>query len=152
VRILVVDDFEDSRDLIEAALMAAGYNDIVTAESASKALDILQFWRPDADVNFDVVLLDIAMPEIGGIETCARIRKEPRYADLPIIMLTALGDMDSVVDSFSAGATDYVVKPFNPVELVMRVQSVVKSKPKRGNASAPARRVVDGVASGHRIN
>lgn len=131
MRILVVDDFEDSRDIIEAALMSAGYSDIVTADSASKALDILEFWRPNADVNFDVVLLDIKMPKIDGIETCARLRKEPRYADLPIIMLTSLEDADSLVNSFTAGATDYVVKPFDPRGLVARVQTAVKSNAER---------------------
>jgi DNA-binding response OmpR family regulator len=131
VRILVVDDFEDSRDIIEAALLSAGFKDIVTVDSASSALDTLGYWRPDAAVSFDCVLLDIKMPKIDGIETCARLRKEPRYADIPIIMLTSLGDADSLVDSFNAGATDYVVKPFNPSALVARVQDAVKSKTER---------------------
>ena len=105
MRILVVDDVEEARDVTEAALMSAGYCDVVTAGSAWEALNILDVWRP----NFDIVLLDIVIPKMSGIEICARIRKEARYADAPIIMLTSLDDMDSLADAFIVGATDYIV-------------------------------------------
>jgi DNA-binding response OmpR family regulator len=128
VRILVVDDYDDSRNLIEAALQSAGYGDVVAVDSAAKALDVLDFWRPDADVTVDVLLLDIVMPKTDGIETRALIRKEARYDDLPIIMLSSLEDNDALVDCFAAGATDYIVKPFNPTELSRRVQNAIRSK------------------------
>ena len=129
MRILVVDDTEDSRDLTEAALLSAGYNDVVTADSAWDALKILDVGRnADARADVDLVLLDIMMPEIDGIEACARIRNDARYVDIPIIMVTSLDDMDSLANAFVAGATDYVTKPINRVELVARVRAALKLK------------------------
>ncbi len=84
MRILVVDDSEDFRDLTEGALLSAGYTDIVTAGSGWEALKILDVGRAtDEKPAVDVVLLDIVMPEMDGVEACARIRNDPRYADLP---------------------------------------------------------------------
>src|ERR1700722_7758629 len=111
MRILVVDDQEDSRDLTEGALLSAGYNDILTASSAWEALKALDVGRTtNEDPAVDVVLLDIVMPEMDGVEACARIRNDPRYADMPIIMVTSLDDMNSLANAFVAGATDYVTK------------------------------------------
>jgi PleD family two-component response regulator len=76
----------------------------------------------------DIVLLDIMMPEIDGIETCARIRNDPRYVDTPIIMVTSLDDMESLANAFVAGANDYINKPLNRVELIARVRSALKLK------------------------
>jgi len=129
MRILVIDDSEDSRDLTEGALLSAGYADIVTASSGWEALKILDVGRAtDEKSTVDVALLDILMPEMDGVETCARIRNDPRYADLPIIMVTALNDMNSLSHAFVAGATDYVTKPVNRVELVARVRAALKLK------------------------
>ena len=104
--------------------MSAGYTDVVTADSAWEALHILDLWRP----KFDVVLLDIVMPKMNGIEICARIRNDARYAELPVIMLTSLDDMDSVAEAFVVGANDYVAKPLIRAQLVTRVQTAVKFK------------------------
>jgi PleD family two-component response regulator len=129
MRILVVDDAEDSRDLTEAALLSAGYNDVVTAASAWETLKILDVGRiTEGRPSVDLVLLDIVMPEIDGIEACARIRNDFRYADIPIIMVTSLDDMDSLANAFVAGATDYITKPINRVELVARVRAALKLK------------------------
>ncbi len=129
MRILVIDDSEDSRDLTEGALLSAGYADIVTAASGWEALKILDVGRnSDAKPTIDVALLDIIMPEMDGVETCARIRNDPRYADLPVIMVTSLDDMNSLSNAFVAGATDYITKPVNRVELVARVRAALKLK------------------------
>jgi PleD family two-component response regulator len=129
MRILVIDDSEDSRDLTEGALLSAGYTDIITASSGWEALKILDVGRTTEERStVDVALLDIVMPEMDGVEACARIRNDPRYADLPIIMVTALGDMDSLANAFVAGATDYVTKPVNRIELVARVRAALKLK------------------------
>jgi PleD family two-component response regulator len=129
VRILVVDDSEDSRDLTEGALLSAGYTDIVTAASGWDALKVLDVGcTTDEDPPVDVVLLDIVMPEMDGVEVCARIRNDPRYADLPIIMVTSLDDMTSLSNAFVAGATDYVTKPVNRIELVARVRAALRLK------------------------
>jgi len=129
MRILVIDDSEDSRDLTEGALLSAGYADIITASSGWEALKALDVGRnADAKPTVDVALLDIMMPEMDGVETCARIRNDQRYADLPIIMVTALDDMNSLNNAFVAGATDYITKPVNRIELVARVRAALKLK------------------------
>src|ERR1700733_309164 len=129
MRILVTDDSEDARDLIEGALLSAGYADIVTANSGWEALKILDVGRAtDKKSAVDVALLDIVMPEMDGVEACARIRNDPRYADLPIIMVTSLDDMDSLANAFVAGASDYITKPVNRVELLARVRAALKLK------------------------
>jgi PleD family two-component response regulator len=129
VRILVVDDSEDSRDLTEGALLSAGYTDIVTASSGWEALKILDVGgTAENNSAVDIALLDIVMPEMDGVEACARIRNDLRYADLPIIMVTALDDMNSLANAFVAGATDYVTKPVNRVELIARVRAALRLK------------------------
>ncbi len=130
MRILIVDDSEDWRDLTEAALMAAGYEEVATAESAAHAYTMLGVGtRPgNAPAAVDLIVLDLVMPEIDGIEACARIRGDHRYIDVPVIMVTAANDMDSLSSAFIAGATDYITKPFNRVELLARVRSALKIK------------------------
>ena len=129
MNIFIVDDSEDSRDLTEAALFTAGYRDITSAGSAREAFAKLNLDRVNAPaVPIDLMLLDIVMPEIDGIEACARIRNDTRYVDVPIIMITSLGDMDSLANAFVAGATDYITKPVNRVELLARVRSALKLK------------------------
>jgi len=129
MRILVVDDSEDSRDLTEGALLSAGYTDIATAASGWEAFKILDIGHPsEAEPAVDLMLLDIVMPEMDGIEVCARIRNDQRYADLPILMVTSLDDMGSLANAFVAGANDYITKPVNRIELVARVRAALRLK------------------------
>jgi PleD family two-component response regulator len=130
MHILVVDDSEDGRDITEAMLEAAGYESIACKASAADTFVYLKIGKASAPETppVDLILLDIMMPDIDGIETCARIRNDPRYADVPIIMLTMLADVDSLANAFVAGATDYIAKPVNRVELLARVRSALKLK------------------------
>jgi PleD family two-component response regulator len=130
MRILVVDDSEDGRDIAEAMLRAAGYDDVTTAASAADAYRFLAIGgkATQEPSSVDLVLLDILMPEIDGIEACARIREDPRYSDIPIIMVTFLADTGSLANAFVAGATDYITKPVSRVELLARVRSALKLK------------------------
>lgn len=130
MRILIVDDSEDSRDITEAALLSAGYKDLVTVSSAWEAYKYLDIGKSSRDsaVPVDIILLDIVMPDVDGIEACARIRSDGRYADIPIIMVTSLADMDSLANSFVAGANDYITKPINRIELLARVRAALKLK------------------------
>jgi PleD family two-component response regulator len=128
--ILVVDDSEEGRDIAEAMLLAAGYTDVSTAASAVEAYRYLAIGGPfpQEHHSVDLVLLDIMMPDIDGIEACARIRNDPRHSDVPIVMATAINDMNSLANAFVAGATDYITKPINRVELVARVRSALRLK------------------------
>jgi phosphoserine phosphatase RsbU/P len=129
MRILVIDDSEDGRDLAEAMLLSAGYEHVITAGSAAEAYRFLGIGGQAAEpIAIDLILLDIVMSDIDGIEACARIRSDRRYGSVPIIMVTGLGDTDSLANAFVAGATDYITKPVNRVELLARVRSALKLK------------------------
>jgi sigma-B regulation protein RsbU (phosphoserine phosphatase) len=145
MRILVVDDNEDSRDITEAALLSAGYRDVQTAPSAAAAFKHLKLGAADQDesCDIDIILLDIVMPEIDGIEACAMIRNDPRHADVPIIMVTSLDDMDSLANAFVAGATDYVTKPVNRIELLARVRAALKLKSELARRKARERELLE---------
>jgi sigma-B regulation protein RsbU (phosphoserine phosphatase) len=148
MRILVVDDAEDSRDLTEGALLSAGYSDIVMAESGWEALKILDVGRTVEEApSFDIVLLDIIMPVMDGIEACARIRRDKRYADIPIIMVTSLDDMGALSNAFVAGANDYVTKPVNRIELAARVRSALKLKAELDRRQARERELLTFLSS-----
>src|SRR5580704_11047819 len=130
MRILITDDSEDGRELTEAMLVAAGYPDITAAASAADAYRFLGIGGPATQLPpvVDLILLDIMMPVIDGIEACARIRSDQRYSSVPIIMVTSLADTDSLANAFVAGATDYITKPVNRMELLARVRSALKLK------------------------
>jgi len=148
MRILVVDDQEDARDLTEGALLSAGYTEIVTASSGWEALKMLDVGRAtDAAPFVDIMLLDIVMPEMDGVEACARIRNDARYADLPIIMVTSLDDVNSLANAFVAGATDYVTKPVNRVELIARVRSALRLKQELDRRQARERELLSFLSS-----
>jgi DNA-binding response OmpR family regulator len=128
VRILIVDDCEDSRDLTEGALLSAGHHDLLKASSGRDALNVLESFRmSNGRPAIDVVLLDIVMPEMDGVEACGRIRKDERCIDLSIIMVTSLDDEGSLVNAFEAGANDYLTKPINRVELVARLRTALRT-------------------------
>jgi PleD family two-component response regulator len=130
MRILIVDDADDSCDLTEAVLLSAGYTDVRIAHSAREAFTVMDIvsCSGKGGAEVDVVLLDIVMPEVDGIEACARMRSDPRYADTPIIMVTSVDDVDSLASAFVAGASDYITKPVNRVELLARVRAALKLK------------------------
>ncbi len=118
MRILSVDDDPIILDLLTEVLASIGQTDVTVAESAMQVFDILQ----SDCVPFDCFLLDIQMPEIDGIQLCAALRHMPLYQRTPIIMITAMSDKSYIDKAFSAGAMDYVTKPFDVVELGARVR------------------------------
>ena len=118
-RVLVVEDEPDIRDLLTFHLRREGYT-VTTATSGGAALQCVTRERPE------VVLLDLMLPEIDGLEVCRRLRRDPATAGLPIIMLTAKGDEVDRVVGLEIGADDYVVKPFSPKELLARVRAVLR--------------------------
>jgi DNA-binding response OmpR family regulator len=99
------------------SLIFSGENyEIVEAGGGRFALELLAVVRPD------VVLLDITMPEVGGIPVCTEIKRNPATADIQIVIVSAHSEGDFIAASLSAGATDYVTKPFRPADLVRRVR------------------------------
>ncbi len=117
MKILAVDDDAFILEILNEAISAIGGHDIVLASSGADALAILR----DAVDPFDCFLLDIQMPEMTGVELCKLIREQPEYSNAPILMITAMSDKIHVDQSFAAGATDYVTKPFDVVELNSRI-------------------------------
>jgi PleD family two-component response regulator len=148
MNILVIDDSEDSRDITEAALFTAGYRDIMSAGSAVESYRLLKLDAPDSPATpVDLILLDIVMPEVDGIEACAHIRNDTRYVDVPIIMVTMMGDTDSLASAFVAGATDYITKPIDRVELLARARSALRLKAELDRRLARERQLVDFLAT-----
>lgn len=117
--ILAVDDDVDVIATIKKSLTKAGYQ-VTGATSSSDAWQTLSCQRPD------LVLLDIALPGMDGIELCRQLRANPVTASLPILFLTVSGDMQSKTAAFDAGADDYLVKPFDLQELGLRVKALLQ--------------------------
>jgi DNA-binding response OmpR family regulator len=128
---LVVDDDPTVGDVVGAYLERAGFR-VHRAADGAAALALA------AEVDPDVVVLDLMLPGIGGLEVCRRLRLEqPR---VPVVMLTALGEEADRILGLEVGADDYVTKPFSPRELVLRVQAIVRRSAETGGAADPAPR------------
>jgi two-component system phosphate regulon response regulator PhoB len=119
LNILVVEDEDAIRGMLMMVLEQAGFKSIaaVDAEDAQKILD---------DISPDLILLDWMLPGISGVEWARRLKKEPVYRDLPIILLTARGEEEDKVRGLEIGADDYITKPFSPKELVARIRAVLR--------------------------
>ena len=115
-KILVVDDEASIRRILETRLKMAGYN-VVTAEDGEEAVELFNKTNPD------IVILDVMMPKMDGYGVTREIR---RVSDIPIIILTALGDVSERITGLELGADDYVIKPFSPKELEARVKAVLR--------------------------
>ncbi len=118
MRILAVDDDPVMLDVLGTALEKSGFNDITFAASAEDALELIEVAR----LPYDVFLLDVMLPEISGIEVCRRLRKMERYRATPVLMITGSRARGLMSRAFEAGATDFVNKPFDALELVTRIR------------------------------
>ena len=118
-RVLIVDDDPDIQRLVSYNLTQAGY-EVATAETGRKALESVQKHPPD------LIILDLMLPDVDGIEVCRTLRQRESSRRIPIVMLTARGEEIDRVIGFELGADDYVMKPFSPRELVLRVKSIFR--------------------------
>jgi adenylate cyclase len=120
-RILVVDDTEANRDLLSRRLRRQGHT-VATADGGRSALDAV------AKSQFDLILLDLMMPDINGLEVLNRLKANPVDQHIPVMMISALDEIDSIVRCIEAGAEDYIPKPFDPVLLGARIGACLERK------------------------
>ncbi|MEJ5065939.1 response regulator [Erwinia sp. MYb375] len=115
-RVLIIEDDADAANVLEAYLRRENYH-VAIASDGVTGLDLSQSWKPD------LILLDIMLPGMNGTEVLAAVR---RKGDIPVIMVSAMGDTPDKIGALRYGADDYVVKPYNPGEVVARVQAVLR--------------------------
>ncbi|MES9684281.1 DNA-binding response regulator [Bacillus sp. AFS001701] len=116
VKVLVVDDDANIRELISIFLSGEGYT-VIEAENGQEALTLLE------ENNIQIVVVDVMMPEVDGYELTKEVKK---YYDIPILMVTAKGESQDKLKGFDLGVDDYVVKPFDPLEIVARVKALLR--------------------------
>jgi DNA-binding response OmpR family regulator len=117
-KILVTEDERDIRELIAFTLRFAGY-EVVTAENGEEGVQLAGQEKPD------MILMDVRMPKLTGYEACARIKADPALADIPVVFLSAKGQEAEIRTGLDAGASEYLLKPFGPMELVERVKELM---------------------------
>lgn len=118
VNVLVVDDDPDIRELVAFKLTQMGHT-VTTENDGEGGLAAAIQEKPD------LILLDVMMPKLTGIEVCQRLRDDPKTSGVPVILITAKAQEVDVERGFAAGADDYIVKPFSPRELASRVEAVL---------------------------
>lgn len=131
-KILVVDDEASIRRILETRLSMIGY-EVVTAADGEEAIERYRTESPD------LIVLDVMMPKLDGYGVCQELRKE---SDVPIIMLTALGDVADRITGLELGADDYVVKPFSPKELEARIRCVLRRIERNGSSGIPSSGII----------
>ena len=129
MKILIVDDSETSRLLLQTILKASGYEDLVCIDSANAALEqvrahVNEYNEPEVDL----ILMDLNMPDINGLQAIKLFKSDPLFSDIPIIMVTVSDDEANLHEAFEAGAMDYIHKPVSRLELQARVRSVLRLK------------------------
>jgi len=128
--ILIVDDSRPFLMLMGKMLNAGGYHNLHFALSAKEAFALLGIDGASASeaLAVDLILMDVMMPTVNGIEACRKIKDDTRFADVPVVMVTFKDEMSSVTEAFKVGATDYIIKPLSQLEILARVQSILSLK------------------------
>lgn len=131
-KILIVEDDRHISKLVKYNLEKAGY-DCIVAYDGEEAMDVL------AQKRSDLIILDIMLPEMDGFEVCRKIKQNDKLKNIPIIMLTAKGEEVDRVVGLELGADDYMVKPFSPRELILRIRAILR----RGKPEETAKEVIE---------
>ena len=121
MRILAVDDDPAMLNLIAHALSRAGH-EVLVARNGEEALARVENVQPD------VIILDVMMPDVDGYEVCRRLRRKPSTAAIPVMMLSALGTLENKIAGYEAGADDYMVQPFEPAEMEAHVRALLRRR------------------------
>ncbi|PJZ54853.1 diguanylate cyclase domain-containing protein [Leptospira adleri] len=125
--ILILDDAQENCMLMQGILRRSGYKDTLTSQSPDEVVEWLSLKSSEPPKKvFSLILLDILLPGITGIEILRLIREKPELKDIPVIMITALKESNVLQEAFDTGAIDYVVKPFDSIELLARVRSALR--------------------------
>jgi phosphoserine phosphatase RsbU/P len=144
-RLLVVDDNEDNRYTLVMRLQIEGYQDITTAEDGKQALDLL------GTQEFDLVLLDVMMPNVDGYQVLTELKAAGRLHALPVVMISALNEVSSVARCIELGAVDYLPKPFDPILLKARVGASLEKKRLRDEVRAHLTRLEEELDSARQL-
>jgi two-component system, OmpR family, alkaline phosphatase synthesis response regulator PhoP len=139
-RVLIADDNPQGVELLEAYLTGTGY-EMQVAYDGDETLRKVQEWQPD------LILLDIMMPKISGFEVCKRLKANPKTASIVVLMVTALDQHSDIDRAVEAGTDDFMTKPINKAELLVRVKAALKSR----QQAAPLEQTlayIDGVQAG----
>ena len=144
-RLLVVDDNEDNRYTLIMRLQIEGYENITAAEDGEAALALLQAQE------FDLVLLDVMMPKVDGYQVLQRLKAAGQLHNIPVIMISALNEIDSVVRCIELGAVDYLAKPFDPILLRARVGASLEKKRLRDEVRSHHARMEDELESAREL-
>lgn len=131
--VLIVDDNAMNVMVIQEMLKRAGYDDIQVSYSAEEMFELLKIQGSNegnllSASKIDLILLDLMMPAMDGIEACKRLQSDIHFKDIPVIMVTAIGDSRKLAEALDAGAIDFVTKPINKTELLARIRSALKLK------------------------
>jgi len=137
-RIVVIEDEADILEVIRYNLSREGYK-VMTSQDGAQGLELVRKEAPD------LVLLDLMLPGLDGIEVCRRLKEDTVTHPIPIVMVTAKGEETDIVLGLGVGADDYVTKPFSPKELLARVKAVMRRGPLREDRGAGERIVREGV-------
>jgi len=136
-RLLIVEDEQDLLELLKYNLDREGF-EVFTAETGEDGLTQLRKRKPN------LMVLDLMLPGMDGLEVCRTVREDPDLAGTPIIMLTAKGEESDIVRGLEMGADDYVAKPFSPRVLLARINSVLRRTPAQGDDGEPGNRITVG--------
>ncbi|NBC95302.1 MAG: response regulator [Deinococcus-Thermus bacterium] len=134
-RVLVVEDEPDQQELLRFNLSRDGY-DVACANDGREAMDMIRNQAPD------LVVLDLMLPGMDGLEVCKQIRRESEMAHLPIVMLTAKAEDSDVVTGLELGADDYVTKPYSPRVLLARVKAVLRGRHAKAGEEGTGEQVI----------
>jgi sigma-B regulation protein RsbU (phosphoserine phosphatase) len=144
-RILVVDDNDDNCYTLKLHLDLEGYTDVATARDGEEAIALLE------TSAFDLVLLDVMMPKVDGFQVLAWLKDQARLRDLPVIMISALTEMNSMARCIELGAVDYLLKPFNPILLKARLGATLEKKRLRDEIDAHLARLQEELDAARRL-